>query len=328
MSKAVQVFKHFETPKKNGVYYRLVCLTGDDKGSAYFLMGNRIVMGRSDKCDITILDLKSSREHAEIILVGKDYILTDLGSQNGIIINDLKVKQHALTDGDKIIVGKTVYKFSRVEVKEEKTASKKVKRKKVEKEEETEEEEPKNKKMVVTLAVLAVLGLLLIAEEESGEVKKKKSDAVKGRIKEIDDSFARAIKQRSKDSRENKEKLKYYFDRGLREYREGNYFRAISEFENAQQWSPNDSNANFYLRKTREKLDEQIESYFSKAIRDVDAINYQKAVISYCAILRLLNQYPNDERYISAKEAISNMEKKMGLEEGDIVCVEKTGGKK
>ena len=89
MSNAVKLLKHFEAPKEEGVYYRLVCLTGKDKGQAYILMGKRVVMGRSDGADIRVMDIKSSREHAEIIKVGKDFVLTDLGSQNGIIINDL-----------------------------------------------------------------------------------------------------------------------------------------------------------------------------------------------------------------------------------------------
>ena len=117
MANAVKIYKHFETPRAPGEYDRFICLTGENKGKAYFLLGKRVVMGRSEKCDIQILDLKSSREHLELTLVGKNYILTDLSSQNGVVVNDLKVKQHSLTDGDKVIVGKTVYKYSKVEVK-------------------------------------------------------------------------------------------------------------------------------------------------------------------------------------------------------------------
>lgn len=325
MSKVVQILKHFETPSINGVYYRVVCLTGENKGSAYYILGKRVVMGRSEKCDITVLDLKSSREHIEIILVGEDYILTDLGSQNGTIVNDLRVKQHTLKDGDKIIIGKTVYKFSRIEVAGEKTKVNIKEKSKIKVEEKKEDQrDTGNKKIMIIFSVILLLVALLVFEDNQ-ENKIKKEPPLKANVKDIDDTFARAIKQRSKESRENKEKLKYYFNRGLREYREGNYFRAISEFENAQQWNPNDSNANFYLRKTREKLDEQIESYFSKAIRDKDAINYQRAVISYCSIVRLLNQYPTDERYKLAQEAIRELEKKMGLDEAEIICIDNNG---
>ena len=321
MSKAVQILNHVELPRTAGVYYRLTCLTGEAKGTAYYLIGKRAVMGRSENCDITILDLKSSREHAEIILVGKEYILTDLGSQNGIIINDLKVKQHALVEGDKVIVGKTVYKFSKIEVKGEGTKTKKTRKKR--KVEDVAEEEPKNSKMTIGLSLLIILAVLLLFEDEMVEEDtKKKKPVLVGNVKEVSDSFAQAIKDKSENSKKNKEKLELYFKRGLREYREGNFYRAILEFENAKQWSPKDRLASFYLRKTRESLDEQIQSYFSKAIRDIDSINYEKASVSYCTIIKILVNEESDPRYIAAKGAISNLEKKMGLDEGQIVCIE------
>jgi pSer/pThr/pTyr-binding forkhead associated (FHA) protein len=288
-------------------------------------------MGRSENCDVLILDLKSSREHAEIILVGKEYILTDLGSQNGIIINDLKVKQHALTDGDKIIVGKTVYKFSKVDVKEETTIKRVRNKNKLDEEndsfvdEQQSEDAAKNKKMTIGLAVIILFAVILLAGDDTAEKASKQNKGLNVVVKEVDDSFAKAIKQRSIDSKRNQEKLSLYFKKGLREFREGNYFRAISEFENAREWSPTDPLASFYLRKTREKLDEQIELFFSKATRDTDAVNYKKASISYCSIIRLLNRYETDERYLAAKEGVKVLEQKMALEEGEIICVQKVG---
>ena len=103
MPKNVLVLKHFESPKEAGVYFRLVCLTGGNKGESYVLLGNRIVIGRSEKADIRLNDTKASREHAEVTKVGNDWVATDLGSQNGIVVNDKKITQKALTEGDKLI---------------------------------------------------------------------------------------------------------------------------------------------------------------------------------------------------------------------------------
>lgn len=336
MAGAVKVYKHFETPKKQGVYFRLICLTGEDKGRAYFLIGKRIVLGRSETCDITIIDIKSSREHAEIILVGENYILTDLGSQNGIIVNDLKIKQHVLASGDKVIVGKTVYKFSEITVE----GVQKVAQEKIAKGSEDQSgkirrglvntvastDPPKNKSMTRILLIILVLGFLLIILDDSDKevnIRKKREDQhLKANVKEISESFARAIKQRKSEGEKHKEKVAIYFKRGLREYREGNYFRAIGEFESAKQLNPNDSLASFYLRKTKEKLDEEIESYFNRAIRDIDAVSYEKAVISYCAVIRLLFRYKSDPRFIVGKEGILNLEKLMGMDEGEIKCID------
>jgi hypothetical protein len=78
MAKNVLVMKHLETPKEAGTYYRLMCLTGPNKGESYVLIGNRIVVGRGEKTDIRLNDTKSSREHAEITKVGDSYVVTDL----------------------------------------------------------------------------------------------------------------------------------------------------------------------------------------------------------------------------------------------------------
>ena len=319
MGAAVKVLKHFESPKEPGEHFRLVCLNGKNKGVAYFLRGNRVVMGRGERADIKVHDIKSSREHAEIAKVGKDYILTDLGSQNGVIVNDLKVKQHALGPSDKIIIGQTVYQFGAVEVKD---VSKREKETVEEfKDEAFEEERPKSR-LTLVLSVVAVLAmaLLLSGGEEKTASQGRKNSSYK--VNELSDPFVASLREKRSESKKNKEKLNIYFQKGLREFREGNFFRAIAEFEHALAWSPNDPLAQFYLRKTKEALDESIEEMFIKAKRDEESLKYQKASVSYCAILRLLYRYPEDDRYKNAKESVARLEEKLGLDVGGIACAE------
>ena len=322
LSAAVKKLKHFETPKEAGVYYRLVCLTGKNKGIAYYLMGNRVVLGRSEKADVRVHDIKSSREHAEIVKVGKDFMITDLGSQNGIVVNDLKIKQHSLNEDDKVIIGTTVYKFGKTEVQpEEKESPKELNQTD---EFDTEEEGTRSKsKLTPILAVVAILAIALIFLDEPAAPKAEKSRSKANyQINEVSDPFISTLKQKRTEDKKNKEKLNIYFQKGLREFREGNFFRAISEFEHALSWSPNDGLAQFYLRKTKEALDGSIEEMFIKAKRDEESLKYQNAAVSYCGILRLLYRYPEDERYINAKESISRLEERLGMDDGQISCSE------
>lgn len=328
MSRGVSVFKHFEIPKKAGVYHRLICLTGNNKGIAYFINSSRVVLGRSETADIRILDLKSSREHAEIILVGENYIVTDLGSQNGIVVNDLKITQHVLKNGDKIIVGKTVFKFSRLEVKED---DQQVKNNKEElsdvSENEPEEEQPKNKRLILILSIVLLGAFIILGFEDTEPVlQKKQVEQTSPGTSDVDGVFAEQYKKKSKQNRENSEKLSYYLKRGLREFREGNYFRAITEFQSAKQWSPSDPLTNFYLRRTKEALNEKIQTFLIKAKRDVKALNYNSAISSYCAVVRLLHENTSSEslKYLlTAKDGIKYIENKMNYEEGEIECISK-----
>lgn len=317
---AVKILKHFEMPKDEGIHYRLVCLTGDKKGEAYFLNGRRAVMGRSEKADIKIHDIKSSREHAELTKVGKDIVLTDLGSQNGIIVNDLKIKQHVLKNGDKVIIGKTVYKFNEVRVKGKTGTAAKSKKENVEEDDEIDEAQEPKSKMTLILGIVIVLALFLLLD--SGDESKKGSrNSSRYNVQEITDPFTASLKNKQNENKESKQKLNIYFQKGLREFREGNYFRAISEFNHALSWSPNDPLAEFYLRKTKEALDKEIEAYFIKGKRNEVSLKYQKAVVQYCAIIRLLANYPEDERYKKGLESIERMEDKLGLDKGEIECI-------
>ena len=318
MSKNVLALKHFEQPPEEGTWWRLMCLTGQTKGETYVLKGTRIIMGRGDTVDIRVMDIKSSREHAEITRVGTDWVLTDLGSQNGVVVNDQKITQTKLKEGDKVVIGQTVYKFAKVEVKAKKTI------KPVE-EENTEADSPTgNKKLSATLSlVIAVgIGLLVMSEDPVEPLRKRATEATN--VKDVSDEYLRLIQQRKLiDDKNQKLKLNTIFQRGLREYREKNYFRAINEFNLALILNPNDPLADFYLRKTKEELDKVIADYFVKGTRDEEGLHYQSALVSYCAVLRFLHDYESDERYKTAEENIKNLEGKMGLEPGESNCTKK-----
>jgi pSer/pThr/pTyr-binding forkhead associated (FHA) protein len=319
MSKNVVPIKHFETPREEGTHWRLMCLTGTTKGETFLLKSNRIVMGRSEKADIRVMDIKSSREHAEITKVGNDWVLTDLGSQNGIVLNDQKVSQSKLKEGDKIIIGQTVYKFTKLEVKGKATKPQ------AQEEDEQTPESPK-KRSNSGLLILIIAAAILIMVFESGEkveAPKKKKDTPAA-AKDVTDEYLQLIRQKEAlADKALKQKMNTIFQRGLREFREKNYFRAINEFNLALILNPNDPLADFYLRKAKEELDKVIADEFIKGKRDEEGLRYQNAIVSYCGIIRLLHQYQDDPRYKSAEENIKNLEGKLGLESGETNCLKK-----
>jgi pSer/pThr/pTyr-binding forkhead associated (FHA) protein len=313
----VKVLKHFEVPNKPGTYARLLCLTGEDKGSAYFLEGPRIVLGRGDQCDITIKDLKTSREHAEMAKVGKDYVMTDLGSHNGIVINDLKIKQHRLNHGDKIILGKTVYKFGFVDVKNEaKEILKKANQSSNSEDEPRKGITPRTGIFILLFAV----AFWIIFDESNSEIVEPTQQS-SGEFNEISTKLVSEISNRERrESNKIKEGMSVMFQRGLREYREGNYFRALEQFNLALSNKPNDALALFYRRKTVEALDNQIEGLFIQARRDRDSLKYEASAVSYCAIQRLLYSIPEDKRYKDAQKYFDEVTVLRGYEKNEVTC--------
>lgn len=311
MAKNVLVLKHFESPKEAGVYHRLVCLTGSSKGESYILKGNRVVIGRGEKVDIKINDTKASREHVELTKAGDIWFATDLGSQNGIVVNDKKVTQQELIEGDKIIVGQTVFKFVKVEVAKKK-------------EEEYAEEEKGSKKNIVPIALMAGLILYLVLGTDEAPVAPSSKKAQQNVVEDVSSEYLAQLKKRqANENKELKEKLNVIYQRGLREFREGNYYRAIHEFNLALIIAPGDSYAEYHLRKTKETLDKTIESFTVGAQRDEGALKFQSAIVSYCSIIRLLYTVPEDPRYKNAEKMINDLEIKLGMEKGETSCLKK-----
>jgi pSer/pThr/pTyr-binding forkhead associated (FHA) protein len=321
MSKNVEVFQNFEAPKEEGVYYRLLCLNGRTKGASYFLMGKRIIIGRADTADIQVFDIKSSREHAEVSIVGRDVIVTDLGSQNGITVNDLKVKQHKLKDGDKVIVGQTVFKFGRVKINGPK-------KKEVIEGGDADELETSSKRknpIVLVIIVAAVAYYFLMGDSENsgtGREREKNKSIFKAKV--ITDDFSSAVdKKRFALDKETALKLKVIFQLGLREYQGHNYFRSMNEFKKALIVKPDDAQANFYLRKAKDALDDMVKKHFNKGDRDFGSLKYSSAQVEYCAIIRTLHNYPEHEDYKAAEKKIKEIENKLGMDSGEIKCLKK-----
>ncbi len=69
------------------------------------LSGTELTIGRSPEADIVIRDEKVSRIHASVILWAGDYVIKDLGSRNGTLINGNMIDVAVLKPGDSIKVG-------------------------------------------------------------------------------------------------------------------------------------------------------------------------------------------------------------------------------
>ena len=87
---------------------RLTHLTGSLQGTASMSPKAVIRIGRGEDCDVQFdaqLDMRVSTHHAEIRFEGGQYVLIDVGSTNGTLVNGKLVRTHRLRSGDKIAFG-------------------------------------------------------------------------------------------------------------------------------------------------------------------------------------------------------------------------------
>jgi hypothetical protein len=88
---------------------RQALLVGDGRRSV--LSGSVAVIGRSRECDVVVSDPNVSRRHAELRHGPEGWSVADLGSTNGVKVNDRRVEEAALRPGDRIRIGVTDLTF-------------------------------------------------------------------------------------------------------------------------------------------------------------------------------------------------------------------------
>ena len=70
-----------------------------------------VTIGRLPECDVIVDDPGASRQHARIRRTEDGFVLADLGSTNGTLVNDVPIQEHVLDNGDRITIGETVLEF-------------------------------------------------------------------------------------------------------------------------------------------------------------------------------------------------------------------------
>lgn len=68
-------------------------------------------LGRSDDNHLQIARPGVSRRHAVIMAANNSFTIKDLSSQNGVFVNGARVTEHALVDGEQIVIGDSTMLF-------------------------------------------------------------------------------------------------------------------------------------------------------------------------------------------------------------------------
>jgi len=89
----------------------LVIYKGAMAGGRWPVSKESLTIGRSKECDIVIPERQISRYHARVECDEAGYIVRDLGSKNGTVVNGevLSEQPYQLRDGDEILLANVVY---------------------------------------------------------------------------------------------------------------------------------------------------------------------------------------------------------------------------
>jgi pSer/pThr/pTyr-binding forkhead associated (FHA) protein len=86
----------------------LTAVAGINEGATTFRIEERdhvYMFGRTRRCDFRVKTVEVSREHASFVRRTDGIYVNDLGSVNGVLVNNTKVQEFKLFDGDLIQIG-------------------------------------------------------------------------------------------------------------------------------------------------------------------------------------------------------------------------------
>ena len=86
------------------------CTNGRARGE-FSVNKDRMVIGGKAANEIPLANRNGDKEHAVIIRCGDLYVIEDLGSATGILVNDRQISKLLLSDGDLISVGDGLFRF-------------------------------------------------------------------------------------------------------------------------------------------------------------------------------------------------------------------------
>lgn len=84
---------------------------GPNRGLVLEISDKPLSLGRETDCTVQIMGKGASRHHAEVFSVGEMCFIRDLGSRNGTYVNEERVQEELLREGDRVSVGGTTLVF-------------------------------------------------------------------------------------------------------------------------------------------------------------------------------------------------------------------------
>jgi DNA-binding NtrC family response regulator len=94
---------------------RLAVITGRDAGKEAILQKSHVSIGTHTQNDLVLTDPTVSRRHAEVEEKPDGYVIRDIGSTNGTLLDGVRVREAYLAPGSVIRLGETEIAFSRLE---------------------------------------------------------------------------------------------------------------------------------------------------------------------------------------------------------------------
>jgi pSer/pThr/pTyr-binding forkhead associated (FHA) protein len=325
MANAVK-FKFANVPRQSGEQARLKVVQGPDYGAIYVITGIRAVIGRGEDTDVTLADLKASRRHAEMSMGPGGWSVKDLGSANGILCNGAPAKIATLKNGDTVTLGETTLEFVPGEVGTMMLKAPPKSIAQVQAEHAALQAQKDRVKgfgmgapaggpgagLLKNPKVLAIVGVLILALMLLGEDKKPVKTPKKSGDKETRD-LASYLPDTDPALSKTAD---VFFKAGFREYNNGNWLRAKTQFETVLQMYPGHRLASLYIQNCDKSIEEEVKFHLDRGKKEMQAGKLKVAKGHFEAVQRLLFRDQTNPAFAEARDQSVKVAKLMKGEDG------------
>jgi pSer/pThr/pTyr-binding forkhead associated (FHA) protein len=267
-------------------------LSGPQKGSSQELTKALVVLGRSSDCDIVINDPKCSRRHAQVEVTPNGFEIQILSESNAMKINGRETQSTTIKDGDIITIGDTDIRFNTTNTKfrtKETSAPRsslgwtpqivthpapqavspspyQYPAQPAPTPRSSKRSKPKsNNSRVYIYGGIVLVGIWLFT---GGTIKKKKEITIRTQeqidqdiesAKKLQEAAEELRKQSNQNSSPEMRQAQENYVKGFRDFRKGQYERALESFQACLSLAPEHVLCNRYLRLSQRKFSELIQ---------------------------------------------------------------------
>ncbi len=290
----------------------LTVMSGPSRGTAYRLVSSRVKLGRGSDNDIVIdNDPKCSRHHAEIVATPRGVEIRDVTDRNQILVDGQECKAAFLNDGSVFTLGDTQFRFS---VKAQVPALAHDQMQPTGGWHQQQEAKPgggqkrPKKKPAGPKVILAVVGAFVAWMFLSDAPKKSDKaltadEQVEAEMKTAQEIKSAAEQRRPKDPTQSQVgyvQAQQAFVSGFRDYRKGQFERAMESFQACVSLAPNHDLCNRYLRLTQRRFDELVQYHMVLGRKYRDQNQFSACRSAFRNVMVMVKD-PSSKRYKEAK---------------------------
>lgn len=248
-------------------------LAGPMAGSVRLMNSPQFTIGRSPDCEFVIInDPKCSRHHARIQCEPLGCQIHSLNERNLVLINGQPSERGQLSDGDVITLGTTEVQFNMISsqneahlsvVRPQSMAYQHSNQAVADLPKRSAKSKPRSGNKIWIYAILGLVGvfILLPSKGKKKEIQLRMEQQIQADIETAkklrESSEAQALRKfdqgiTSRQAQEN-------YVRGFRDYKKGQYERALMSFQACLALNPEHILCNRYIRLSKRKFDELIQ---------------------------------------------------------------------